>query len=47
MVARLTEEMTDTLAGALSAGRGLAADTGELQLSRAQIEQLEALGYLD
>jgi len=47
VVARLTDQMTDVLADALDAGRALAADSGEVQLSRAQIERLEALGYVD
>jgi arylsulfatase A-like enzyme len=47
VVARLTDRMTDVLSDALEAGRALDADTGEVQLSRAQIERLEALGYVD
>jgi len=47
VVSRLTSEMTDILADALEAGEEIPADTGDLALTQAQIDRLEALGYVD
>jgi hypothetical protein len=47
MVSKLTSELTDLLAGALEAGDQITPDTGSLALTQTQIDQLEALGYVD
>ena len=47
VVSKLTSKMTDILANALEAGENVTPDTGALALTQAQIDQLEALGYVD
>ena len=47
VVSKLTSEMTDVLTDALEAGEEIIADTGALALTQTQIDQLEALGYVD
>ena len=47
VVSKLTSEMTDVLTDALEAGEEITADTGALALTQTQIDQLEALGYVD
>jgi hypothetical protein len=47
MVSKLTSELTDLLAGALETGDQITPDTGSLALTQTQIDQLEALGYVD
>jgi arylsulfatase A-like enzyme len=47
VTARLTARMTDLLASALETAERIPPDSGKIQLTQTQVDQLKALGYVD